>query len=199
MKTKFDSIKFFLIIAITLFTMMAFTSVYRIKRDTVKVSILEPLGLSRVTIVDSPAIIPDIIKDHSLFLQDLGHQESGNRYEVVNRFGYMGKYQFGKSTLKTIRIKTSTREFLRDSVLQELAMHKLLVYNRKKLKKLIDEYSGETVHGVLVTESGLLAAAHLGGAGSVKKWFRSGKVRRDGNGVRITTYMVKFGGYILKL
>ena len=199
MKTKFDSIKFFLIIAITLFTMMAFTSVYRIKRDTVKVSILEPLGISRVIIVDSPAIIPDIIKDHSLFLQDLGHQESGNRYGVVNRFGYMGKYQFGKSTLKTIRIKTSTREFLRDSVLQELAMHKLLVYNRKKLKKLIDEYSGETVHGVLVTESGLLAAAHLGGAGSVKKWFRSGKVRRDGNGVRITTYMVKFGGYILKL
>tara|TARA_R110000851_G_scaffold214882_1_gene367551 strand:+ start:323 stop:922 length:600 start_codon:yes stop_codon:yes gene_type:complete len=199
MKTKFDSIKFFLIIAITLFTMMAFTSVYRIKRVTVKVSILEPLGLSKVTTVDSPTIIPGIIKDHSLFLQDLGHQESGNRYEVVNRFGYMGKYQFGKSTLKTIRIKASTREFLRDSVLQELAMHKLLVYNKKKLKKLIDEYSGEKVHGVLVTESGLLAAAHLGGAGSVKKWFRSGKVRRDGNGVRITTYMVKFGGYILKL
>jgi len=199
MKTKFDSIKFFLIIAITLFSMMAFTSVYKVKRDTVKVSILEPFKIDKVTIVDSPDIIPSKIKDHSLFLHDLGHQESGNRYGIVNRFGYMGKYQFGKSTLKTIRVKASTREFLRDTTLQELAMHKLLVYNRKKLRKLIQEYSGKTVHGVLVTESGLLAAAHLGGAGSVKKWFRSGKVRRDGNGVKITTYMVKFGGYILEL
>ena len=49
----------------------------------------------------------------------------------------------------------------------------------------------------LVTESGLLAAAHLGGAGSVKKWFRTGKVRKDGNGVKITTYMTKFSGYKL--
>ena len=199
MKTKFDSIKFFLIIAITLFSMMAFTSMYKENRDTIKVSILEPLEISKVAIVDSHTIIPVNIKDHNLFLHDLGHQESGNRYGVVNRFGYMGKYQFGKSTLKTIRVKASRREFLRDSSLQELAMHKLLLYNKKKLKKLIQEYSGKTVHGVLVTESGLLAAAHLGGAGSVRKWFRSGKVRRDGNGVRITTYMVKFGGYSLKL
>ena len=61
------------------------------------------------------------------------------------------------------------------------------------------QFNGKTVHGVLVTESGLLAAAHLGGQGSVKKWFRSGRVRKDGNGVRITTYMRKFGGYTLNL
>ena len=70
---------------------------------------------------------------------------------------------------------------------------------RNELQKYIDEYDGEIVHGVLVTESGLLAAAHLGGAGSVKKWFRTGKVRRDGNGVTITTYMTKFSGYKLDL
>ena len=78
-------------------------------------------------------------------------------------------------------------------------MHKLLQYHKKKLKRYIEKYSGRVINGVLVTESGLLAAAHLGGAGSVKKWFRTGKVRRDGNGVKITTYMQRFSGYNLYL
>jgi len=78
-------------------------------------------------------------------------------------------------------------------------MYKLLQTNKRYLKKYIDKYEGEIVHGVLVTESGLLAAAHLGGAGSVKKWFRTGKVRKDGNGVKITTYMERFSGYELYL
>jgi hypothetical protein len=75
----------------------------------------------------------------------------------------------------------------------------LLCYNKKKLQKYIDEYDGEVVNGILVTESGLLAAAHLGGQGSVKKWFRTGKIRKDGNGVKITSYMQRFGGYNLDL
>ena len=37
----------------------------------------------------------------------MGHRESGNRYGVVNQFGYMGKYQFGKSTLRTLKIKVT--------------------------------------------------------------------------------------------
>ena len=78
-------------------------------------------------------------------------------------------------------------------------MFALLKHNKKRLQKLINKFDGKVVHGVLVTESGLLAAAHLGGQGSVKKWFRSGRVRRDGNGVKITTYMKKFGGYTLSL
>ena len=139
------------------------------------------------------------IKDHKAFLTALGHRESGNRYNIVNRYGYMGRYQFGKSTLRTLRIKVSRSEFLKDTLLQEEAMTKLLRFNKKRLQKYIDRYSGETVNGVLITESGLLAAAHLGGAGSVKKWFRTGKVRRDGNGVKITSYMKRFGGYILYL
>jgi len=35
--------------------------------------------------------------------------------------------------------------------------------------------------------------------GSVKKWFRTGKVRKDGNGVKITSYMKQFGGYDLNV
>ena len=111
----------------------------------------------------------------------------------------MGKYQFGKSTLRTLRIKVSRSEFLKDTLLQEEAMLKLLLHNKKRLQKYIDKYEGKVVHGILVTESGLLAAAHLGGQGSVKKWFRNGRIRKDGNGVKITSYMKRFGGYILDL
>ena len=138
-------------------------------------------------------------KGHTAFLNALGHQESGNRYDVVNRFGYMGRYQFGKSTLKTLKIKVTKEEFLNNPDLQEEAMKKLLLYNKKHLQKYINRFDGQVINGILVTESGLLAAAHLGGAGSVKKWFRTGKITADGNGVKITQYMQQFSGYSLYL
>ncbi len=139
------------------------------------------------------------IKGINEFLFAIGHQESGNRYFIVNRYGYMGKYQFGKSTLRTLKIKVTKEAFLKSPGLQEYAMKQNLLYNKKRLQKYIDRFEGQKVHGILITESGLLAAAHLGGAGSVKKWFRNGKVKKDGNGVKITTYMERFSGYKLYL
>ena len=130
---------------------------------------------------------------------DLGHQEYGNRYNVVNRYGYMGRYQFGKSTLRTLKIKVDKKTFLNNPQLQEFAMLKLLCYNKNKLQKYIDKFEGQEINGILVTESGLLAAAHLGGPNSVKRWFRNGKVAKDGNGVKITQYMQQFSGYKLYL
>jgi hypothetical protein len=111
----------------------------------------------------------------------------------------MGRYQFGKSTLKGLGFKVTKDEFLNSPYIQEKAMQKLLLHNRKRLRKLIDEHCGTVVHGVYITESGLLAAAHLGGAGSVRKWFRTGKVRKDGFGTKITSYMIQFNGYTLDL
>jgi len=138
-------------------------------------------------------------KTRKVFLQDIGHQESGNRYNIVNQFGYMGKYQFGIKTLRGLGFKISKEKFLMSPNIQEVAMLKLLKTNKRYLQKYINNFEGKRVNGVLVTESGLLAAAHLGGAGSVKKWFKTGKVREDGNGVKITTYMEKFSGYKLNL
>ena len=111
----------------------------------------------------------------------------------------MGKYQFGIKTLRGLGFKISKEEFLMSPNIQEAAMLKLLKTNKRYLQKHINNFEGKRVNGVLVTESGLLAAAHLGGAGSVKKWFKTGKVREDGNGVKITTYMKKFSGYKLNL
>jgi len=179
----------------SILTLMAFT--------TYQFQPLNPIEQVKPLPIEIPITTLDTVdinfKGHSDFLSAIGHQESRNRYHIVNRYGYMGKYQFGKSTLKTLKIKVSRRQFLKDTLLQEEAMLKLLIHNKKRLQKYIDKYEGKIVHGILVTESGLLAAAHLGGQGSVKKWFRNGRVRKDGNGVKITSYMKRFAGYKLYL
>ncbi len=198
MKNKLNSTAIFLLFALALFSLMAFTSVYRVVTNPIVK--LPVKGI--VTIPVEPLTVPHIelkTNSHSDFLNAIGFKESGNRYNIVNRFGYMGKYQFGKRTLRGLGFKMSKKEFLNSPEIQEEAMYKLLQQNKRYLRKYINKYNGKIVHGVLVTESGLLAAAHLGGAGSVKKWFRTGKIRKDGNGVKITTYMERFAGYDLYL
>ena len=133
------------------------------------------------------------------FLNDIGFRESGNRYDITNKWGYMGKYQFGKSTLKGLGFKVRKNEFLNNPKLQEEAMMALLLHNKEKLQKYIDVFDGQTVNGMYISESGILAAAHRGGQGSVKRYFRNGKVFKDGFGTKITSYMDKFSGYDIKL
>ena len=133
------------------------------------------------------------------FLDAIGHRESTNRYDVVNPWGYMGRYQFGRSTLKGLGYDVSKKEFLSNPELQEEAMLSLLKHNKDKLQKYIDVFDGKTINGIYITESGILAAAHLGGQGSVRRYFRNGKVFRDGNGTKITSYMDKFSGYDIAL
>ena len=133
------------------------------------------------------------------FLNDIGHRESGNRYDITNTWGYMGRYQFGKATLKGLGYNVTKKEFLNNPQLQDSAMISLLNHNKEKLQSYIDIYDGKTINGMEITESGILAAAHLGGQGSVKRYFRNGKVFRDGNGTKITSYMKQFSGYDIKL
>ena len=111
----------------------------------------------------------------------------------------MGKYQFGSGTLRGLGYDLSREEFLNHPEIQEKAMLDLLKHNKKKLQKFIDKYEGDTVHGVYITESGILAAAHLAGAGNVRKFFRKGYQFKDGYGTTMTSYMIKFAGYDLRL
>ena len=130
------------------------------------------------------------------FLNAIGHRESSNRYDIVNPWGYMGKYQFGRKTLNKLGFKHITnQQFLNSPEIQERAMKSLLKYNQKLLKRQIARYSNTVHNGVYVTESGLLAAAHLGGAGNVKKWLRKGYDFKDGYGTSIKEYLMLFGDY----
>lgn len=130
------------------------------------------------------------------FKEALGFKESQGRYTLINSLGYMGKYQFGRAALRAIGIHDSS-EFLKNPRLQEKAFKALLAKNKWELREEIEEFDGKIVNGITITESGILAAAHLGGAGSVKKFFRNNGKRaiRDNFGTSLQSYMKKFGGY----
>src|SRR6056300_462296 len=54
------------------------------------------------------------------FKEALAFKESGGNYNSVNTYGYLGKYQFGASTLKLIGINNPAK-FLKNPRLQEKA------------------------------------------------------------------------------
>ena len=140
------------------------------------------------------------IRNHNKFLDEVGFRESSNNYKAVNQFGYLGKYQFGRKTLNAIGFKDiSNYEFLSNPEIQEEAMLVLLQKNKHTLRREIKKYVGETVNGIYITESGILAAAHLGGAGNVRKFFRKGYEFEDGNGTKMTSYMIRFADYNLDI
>ena len=146
--------------------------------------------------MSSQDCIPFLGKSFLGFCHDLGLSESSGDYSAVNRFGYLGKYQFGRSTLHWVGIRNTSR-FLNSPLLQERAFEALISKNKWVLRDYIDRFNGQFINGVKISESGLLAAAHLGGAGNVKKFLDSnGKVVfRDGNNVPITRYMKRFVDY----
>lgn len=130
------------------------------------------------------------------FKEALGFKESRGDYSVINQYGYMGKYQFGASTLALIGIH-DTAEFLVDTKLQEEAFAANLSRNKWILRRDIARFDGKVINGVRITESGMLAAAHLAGAGNVKKYLRSGgqQAFADAFGTTIGYYLKKFSGY----
>ena len=130
------------------------------------------------------------------YKEAIAFKESQGKYKKINSLGYIGKYQFGKETLKTIGIHDSNR-FLNSPRMQEKAFVALLAKNKSELKDIIEKYEGQIVSGIRVTESGILAAAHLGGVGSVKKFFKHKGKRylKDAYGTSVRSYMRDFGGY----
>ncbi|WKK65031.1 peptidoglycan-binding protein LysM [Lutimonas zeaxanthinifaciens] len=130
------------------------------------------------------------------FKEAIAFKESRGNYKKVNSLGYLGKYQFGESTLNRIRIY-DTENFLNDPELQEEAFYTLCSLNKWILKRDIKRSVGKKINGVVITESGILAAAHLAGAGNVKKYLRSnGEINSyDAYGTNVHQYMKKFAGY----
>ncbi len=132
------------------------------------------------------------------FKEALAVKESDGDYKSVNSYGYMGKYQFGKGTLKYIGLK-NTIDFINNPELQVKAFVAYVQKNKWILRREIQKYAGKTMRGILITESGILAAAHLGGAGAVQDFLRSnGAVSFvDGYGTDIKAYLKAFANYNL--
>jgi len=146
--------------------------------------------------LESNVRIPFIGNSFNGFREAIAFKESQGRYHVVNTLGYLGKYQFGRTTLERFNIY-NTHNFLNTPELQEDAFVALCSLNKWILRKDIRRSVGKKINGVVITESGILAAAHLSGAGNVKKYLRShGRTTfKDAFGSSIQHYLKQFSGY----
>lgn len=140
--------------------------------------------------------IPYVGKTYIGFRQAIAFKESRGISTLVNSYGYMGKYQFGKSTLRAVGVY-DYQEFLNNVSLQDKAFKALIARNKWELRKEIKNYCGRVINGVEITESGIIAAAHLSGAGSVKKYLKSNgrKGFKDGFGTSLRSYIKKFASF----
>jgi len=130
------------------------------------------------------------------FKEALAFKESQGNYSSVNTLGYLGKYQFGANTLKLMGVN-DTKLFLENPMVQENIFELNVSRNKWILRRDIKRFVDKKINGVVITESGIVAAAHLAGAGNVKKYLRSyGQMDfSDAYGSTVAYYMKKFGGY----
>ena len=143
--------------------------------------------------------VPFIKKDFIGFKEFLGFFESGSDYKKINRLGYLGKYQFGKSTLKVLKIDYLKNDFINKPALQERAFLMNVMRNKWILRREISRFNGLVISDMFITESGIIAAAHLSGPGNVKKFLRSycdsELDLKDANGTKISDYLKTFKNY----
>ena len=147
--------------------------------------------------IDKVVLNPPFIgKSFVGFKEALAYRESRGNYFIVNRYGYMGKYQFGKSALKFFGVK-DRHTFLNSPEQQERLFELSLQRNKWVLRNEIEQFTGKVINGIEITESGILAAAHLAGAANVKKFLkREGKYAfADANGTTLQNYLKHFAGY----
>jgi hypothetical protein len=150
-------------------------------------------------------------KKYDDFLNALGARESGGDYTKENTIGYVGKYQMGEAALidtgyyKKDGTKTNDwsgqwtgkdnvynlEDFKNNAAAQENAVRQLAELNWKTIQRLeLDKYVGQEVNGILITESGLLAGAHLKGVGKggLIDFLTQGKNGQDAYGTGVSEY-----------
>lgn len=149
---------------------------------------------------------------YNAFIIALGERESKNNYGIVNSWGFMGRWQFGKPRLWDLgfsldgwhprfrkkRTIITKKYFLENKYLQDYIMrlHVTQLRNTFRMKRRYNKYLGTKVNGIEITVSGLVAGAHLKGLGGVRKFLR-GKDNADALGTKISEYIKKFGGFDL--
>lgn len=153
----------------------------KILKDTLETTPLKPLQ-----------------KPFKMFIDSIAFMESSDRYDIVNRFGYKGRYQLGKMVLKDLEI-SNRKDFLSNKKLQDTAFISLLRINKYRLRKEIKKYVGKYVDSIYITESGILSASHLVGSKSVKKFLTQNINTKDGNGISLKYYLKKFSNYKIPL
>mgnify|MGYP003677695817 FL=1 len=133
--------------------------------------------------------------------ENLKQSESSGRYDVVNKEGYMGAYQFGDARLTDYKKATNTKFSNDDFTNSKELQDKVFNWHRQDIeasitKRGLDKYIGTEILDIPITKEGLIAVAHLGGKTGMKKFLESnGKYNpADSNGTKLSDYLNKFKG-----
>ncbi|MFA6127405.1 MAG: hypothetical protein WC699_08880 [Bacteroidales bacterium] len=138
---------------------------------------------------------------YNRFKRTLARYESNNNWKEYNRYGFIGKYQFGKSALDATGFGSVTLESFKSNPSsfsdqdQEKAMDILLKINESVMRQSINKYIGLTMlDSIRITRMGILAAAHLAGPANVKEFLDSfGRINaKDRMGTHISDYINLF-------
>lgn len=153
------------------------------------------------------------------FLIALRMAESGGDYQAVNTLNFLGAYQFGEAALIDLGYVRrdndvynndfsggwtgkngihSIEGFLANEPEQERAVKQWMLVMWSYIEyQEIDGYAWETVGDTQLTTSGMLAAAHLLGAGALKEYIESDGRNdlRDPYGMPLSDYIAKLGGF----
>ncbi len=158
-------------------------------------------------------------KTYTDFFAAMRARESSGNYAATNKFGYLGAYQFGEAALVDLGIAVrdakpfnnifsagftgkfgidSKAEFLGSPAAQDSVASEwwTLLWNRVRYYD-IEMYDQQTLNGVKLTKSGMIAASHLLGTGALIDFIESGgtDMAADGFGTRITDYLKLFASY----
>lgn len=129
------------------------------------------------------------------YIDLLAVMESGNDYSIKNSKGYLGRYQFGKSTLNALQNKynltpwQNENNFLSSQSLQDLYINYLIIDTLDYIKRNdLEKYLNKIVTGskrfktitAPLNVYGMLAAAHLAGSNNLKKFLTTGYNPDDG-------------------
>jgi hypothetical protein len=170
---------------------------------------IAPVTDFRLKLSDFRRISEEILGKHhefefTRFINDLGYSESGNNWLCVNRIGCFGEWQFAESTLRYLGFRKITlRKFRKDPFIfpREIQLGALKALIRVNMSYLTnyEHYIGRSINGIIITRSGMIAAAHLGGAGSLMKFLDSGgKInKKDLFGTSVSDYLRHFSSYDL--
>lgn len=138
------------------------------------------------------------------YTESLIGTESGGSYTIAApNSSALGRYQFLDGTRALIcgkypvpcvdRTTFANCPQLQDAYFSYLVQDQI----QENTTRGTFDYVGQTINGITVTESGIIAATHLRGGSAVEQWLESGGAidLGDPNGTQVSDYMRTHGGH----
>lgn len=133
------------------------------------------------------------------FLIKIQELES-NRNHLAKNGQYLGLYQMGRGIRSVLECCPNDYEFLYNVNLQHDCMIKSVRHYKIKLTPEIQKYDNKIIDGIKMTESSIIALAHLSGISGARKYLYSNNIpEKDQYGNPIRRYVLLTANYDVSL